>query len=106
MPCHCSHTMLTGILANYRQKSKPVLVRTILTHTLSCLLHLLIDSAIVLAGRAAASNALRSGKAATGNAAELVVFTFYMWQCEINCSIILLNCEKMVYLVFIVVGQQ
>ena len=40
------------------------------TSAFSCLLHLLIDSAIVLAGVAADSNPLGSRRAPTGDAAE------------------------------------
>ena len=40
------------------------------SHNLSCLLHLLIDSAIALAGMAADSDPLGSGRAPTGDAAE------------------------------------
>ena len=67
--------MLTCILANYRWQSGPVLARTVLSysssHALSCLLYLLIHSVIVMAGMAAASNPLGSGRAPTGDAEKL-----------------------------------
>ena len=64
--------MVTGIHANFREQSGPVFVRTALSssHALSCL-HLLIASAIALAGMAKGSDPLGSRRAPTGDAAEL-----------------------------------
>jgi len=72
MPCCFSCTMLSGILANYRRQSRPVLVRTMLTssHTFSCLLHLLITSVIALVGMEEGGDSLGHERSPTGSAAE------------------------------------
>jgi len=62
------------------------------SQSLSCLLHLLIDSAIVLAGMAADSDPLGSRKAPTGDGSR-AVFTFYTWY-ERNHLILLFDWEK------------
>lgn len=64
--------MLTGIVANYRFQSGPVLARTPHTssHALSCLLDLLIGSPITLADMAAYIDPLEPGRAPRGEAAE------------------------------------
>jgi len=70
---------------------------------LSCLLHLLIDSAIVLAGMAADSDSLGSRKAPTGDGSR-AVFTFYTW-CERNHLILLFDWEKIALLILLLLDN-
>jgi len=65
--------MPTGLLANFRWQTRPVLVRTELTssHTLTYLLHLLTVLAIALAHMAEDSNPLGSRRSPTVDMLEL-----------------------------------